>query len=158
MSDYNHIKALRYKPTDEEIKALCIEIEEWKKTKPEEAKKYCWITSNDWTEYLKEVKFPELFEKDYKNSMHKHFDIGFSDTNVRYLDLVLLDTYGKEYDDWYKARYTTLNEQEKYRKDFEEIFPSLDMSRVHLVDFCWYNCCEPDDCYEPSDDPFYKEV
>lgn len=157
MSDYEHIKALRYKPTEEEIKKLCAEIEVWKKEKPEEAEIHCWCDScDDWPDYLR-IKFKDLFFRDFSTERRNYWDIGFSETE-RYLDFVLYSDYGEESDDWYRARYLTKTEQDKYREKFEQIFPGLDMNRVHLVDFCWYNCCEPEDIYEPTDDDFNKEV
>lgn len=146
MSEYRHIKALRYKPTEEEIKKLEEELENWKNGTPEEYEEYSYIDT--WGEYL-EHKFPDLIG--YK----KRFDIGFGETE-RYLDLILLSKYGDG--EWYRTRFTTPDEQAKYRAEFEQIIPGLCMSRVHLVDFCYYDGCEPADCWAVETDPFYQEV
>ena len=39
-------------------------------------------------------------------------------------------------------------------------FPEVDMNKVHLVEFCWYNCSEAPDYYsmDKGKDPFYEEV
>lgn len=155
MSDYEHIKALRYKPTEEEIDKIYAEMQEWRMNNPD---KFSWMEADnrqDWGDYLEYVKYPDLINQE--SPFCPLFQIGFGDSE-RYLDLVLYSDYGGESGDWYKVRTTTPNEQAKYRAEFEKIFPGLDMSRVHLIDMCWYNCCEPNNCWELTDDDFNKEV
>lgn len=155
MSDYVHNKALRYKPTEEDINKIYTEMLEWRKEHPDDCR---WIHDrDDWGDYLESVKFEELFDRKYKKDVKGYFDIGFG-TSERYLDFILYSDYGEESGEWYKARYTTPNEQNKYRETFEQIFPGLDMNRVHVVDYCWYNCCEPEDCWDPEADDFNEEV
>ena len=49
----------------------------------------------------------------------------------------------------------TKNEKEKYRPIWEQILPGIDMNKVRLVEFCWYNCSEAPDYYDNLNDPFY---
>lgn len=154
MSDYEHNKALRYKPTEQDIELIGKEIEEWRINNRESAEKYSWIREkSDWPDYLECIKFPELIG--YK----KKFECSFGDTE-RYIDLMLYHDYGIENSEWYKVRYTTKTEQDRFRKDFKEIFPGLDMDRTRVVDYCYYNCCEPNDLWEvkTESDEFYKEM
>ena len=34
----------------------------------------------------------------------------------------------------------------------------VDINNFRLVDYCYYNCCEPDDYFDEQSDPFYDEV
>lgn len=153
MSDYCHVKALRYKLTEADVASLANEIETWKIVHPEQAAKYSFIHDvDDWGSYIEFIKFPRAGKKT------GYFSEGYTDADAKYLDYVLCHDYGVDSDEWYRARYTTANEQAKYKDLFKAIFQDIDMSRVHVVDYCWYNCCEPCDVYDPQEDEFYKEV
>lgn len=115
--------------------------------------------------YCKErvLRFPvdgnlEQFEETH----HTLFDYGvpgmfqIAPTCKGYIDLVLL----REFDcdgEYGKTRALTKNEQEKYRPVWEQIIPDIDMNRVRLVEFCWYNATEAPNYYDEVDDPFYTE-
>lgn len=57
-----------------------------------------------------------------------------------------------------KVRELRDSEKELYRKVFQVICPDIDMDKVRLVDYCYYNSCEPDGYYDITTDPFYKEL
>ena len=102
-----------------------------------------------------EEKFPNLF------TAHKKlpsFDTAPTDGN--FIDYKLEHTYGVDCGDWGRNRELYQEEKDKYRPIFEQIFPNIDMNKVRLVEYCWYNCCEAPDYYDDVNekDGFYKPV
>ena len=79
-------------------------------------------------------------------------------TESRFIDYILESDYGCDCGDWGRNRALSENEKEKYKKVFEQIFPSIDMNKVRLVEYCWYNCSEAPDYYDDVNDSFYDEV
>ena len=82
-------------------------------------------------------------------------------TEKSFIDYVLEDEYGAYCGDYGKVRELSENEKAKYKAIFEQVIPDVDMNKVHLVEYCWYNCSEAPDYYEVNDattDSFYKEV
>lgn len=79
-------------------------------------------------------------------------------TERLFIDFVLESDYGFDCGEWGKVRELYPQEIDKYREVFQKICPTVDMSRVRLVEFCWYNCSEAPDYYDPMEDDFYKEV
>ena len=81
-------------------------------------------------------------------------------TSEWFIDFVLEENYGDECGDWGKVRLLTEVEQAKYLPVFQKLYPEVDMNKVHLVEFCWYNCSEAPGYYsmDKDEDPFYKEV
>lgn len=109
--------------------------------------------------------FYDNLEEIIKKSMNPHnFDVevtlDISDNIHYYIDYVIDGSYGEECGDWGKVRLLTDNEKVKYYPIFSEIIPDVTMDDVHLVEYCYYNCCEPSDYYslEGELDPFYQEV
>lgn len=75
-------------------------------------------------------------------------------TVKNYIDFVL--EYDGDSDGEYgKTRALTENEKEKYRPVWEQIILGIDMNKVRLVEFCWYDCSEAPDYYDDLSDPFY---
>lgn len=115
--------------------------------------------------YCKEkvLRFPmggdlEQFEEAHSDL----FDYGtpglfqIAPTRESYIDLVL--ERESDWDGEYgKTRALTENEKKKYRPIWEKIIPGIDMSKVRLVEFCWYNATEAADYYDDVNDPFYTE-
>ena len=80
-----------------------------------------------------------------------------SPTCEPFIDYVL----DHEYDcdgDYGKVRELYDSEKEKFRPIFQKLDPDINMDYVRLVEFCWYNCGEAPDYYDPQEDPFYKEL
>lgn len=75
-----------------------------------------------------------------------------------FIDYVLEDEYGYGCGDWGKNRELYDTEKEKYKPVFEQIIPDVDMDKVRLVEYCWYNCSEAPDYYDNTNDKFYDEV
>ena len=101
-------------------------------------------------------KFGDMF---YWNSPRVgKFDV--APTTEWFIDFVLEESYGDECGEWGKVRALTANEKNKYTDVFRKINPDVDMDKVHLVEFCWYNCSEAPDYYsmDRKKDPFYEEV
>lgn len=86
------------------------------------------------------------------------FDV--APTRGWFLDFVLESDYGHECGEWGKVRALTVPEKTKFTDVFRKIYPDVDMNKVHLVEFCWYNGCEAPDYYsmDKGKDPFYEEV
>lgn len=81
-------------------------------------------------------------------------------TRGYFIDFVLEDEYGADCGEWGKVRALTVPEKTKYTAVFQKINPDVDMNKVRLVEFCWYNCSEAPDYYsmDKKHDPFYEEV
>lgn len=160
MSDYEHIKAVRYKPTEEEIDKIFEGLKEWRKQTDD----YCWIKSrDDWYDYLEDVKFELLFNRNGRDRDYFSIGYGYSyegDQTNHYVDFVLFRSYGDESGEWKRSRYLSDTEKEKWKIKFQKIFPNPDVDRLRLVDYCWYNGVEDPDVYDPEDieDDFYNEV
>ena len=73
---------------------------------------------------------------------------------------VIEEEYGADCGEWGKVRELTLDEKIKYYPVFKKLYPDVDMNKVHLVEFCWYNCSEAPGYYsmDKGKDPFYEEV
>ena len=77
-------------------------------------------------------------------------------TETGYIDFVL--SYEFDCDGEYgKTRALTANERRKYQPIWEQIIPGIDMERVRLVEFCWYDATEAPSYYSNVNDPFYTE-
>lgn len=86
----------------------------------------------------------------------KYLDIGFSDTTQRYLDLVISKIDDEDETSFYRARNLYPCERDMLAKT--GYFADFDIGDVRLVEFAWYTCSEPKDCYDPSADPFNKPI
>ena len=143
MSDYQRIKAVRYKLTKEDLEHFGVE-----------------------DTYELRDKFPEFLES-YNSLNKKYFVISDAETPI-YLDFILIDEDG--YGDYGKTRALTTKEAVKYHcilgQQFQEMDKSIgvesqwlpDIRNLRLVDFCWYNCSEAPDYFDEDEDPFYEEV
>lgn len=101
-------------------------------------------------------KFGDIF---YWNSPQVgKFDV--APTREWFIDFVLEEEYGADCGEWGKVRLLTEVEKTKYLPVFQKLNPDVDMNKVHLVEFCWYNCSEAPDYYsmDKGKDPFYDEV
>lgn len=130
MSDYCHQKVLRIPITLEELN----------------------MPESDDLRWDLEEKYSELFSY----GTPRMFQI--APTEEFFLDYVLEYDYDYDSGDWGKTRELYVSEQDKYRSIFQQILPNVDMSKVRLIEFCWYNCSEAPDYYEPVKDKFYDEV
>ena len=84
-----------------------------------------------------------------------------TDEVCAYIDYELFTSYGEECDDFGRTRALTEKEQDKYEpifKDFVKGLVDIDKTKLRLVDYCYYNCCEPQAYYDETDDSFYDEV
>jgi hypothetical protein len=86
------------------------------------------------------------------------FDV--APTEEWFIDFILEEEYGADCGEWGKVRALTANEKNKYTEVFRKINPDVDMNKVHLVEFCWYNSSEAPNYYsmDRKKDPFYEEV
>ena len=102
----------------------------------------CW----DCYDYLKE-KFGELWDK-----RPGGFDIEFTEKN-NYIDYVVdysCDSDGEWGFSWF------LNEEDikKYKPLFDKGGFEYNPNDLRKVAYCWYNCSEPPDYYDPKDITF----
>ena len=81
-------------------------------------------------------------------------------TDGNFIDYKLEHSYGEDCGDWGRNRELYQEEKDKYRPIFEQIFPNIDMNKVRLVEYCWYNCSEAPDYYDDVNekDGFYKPI
>lgn len=116
--------------------------------------------------YCKEkvLRYP-LPDVDLEEFEDAHSDVfGYGDvgrfqiapTREAYVDYVLHQEYDCD-GEYGKTRALTENEKKKYRSIWEKIIPGIDMNKVRLVEFCWYNATEAPDYYDDVNDPFYTE-
>jgi hypothetical protein len=82
----------------------------------------------------------------------------FAPTERPFIDFVLEHVYGAECGEYGKVRDLYTSEKLKYVEVFQKLNPNVNMDNVKLVEFCWYNCSEAPDYYDPMDDEFYLEV
>ena len=111
-----------------------------------------YLMEEDDAEYTLRCKYPGAV------SYHDigKFTVTYTDRGW-FLDYVL--EYESDCDgDYGKVRDLEDSEKEMYRPVFQVICPDIDMDKVRLVDYCYYNCCEPDGYYDITTDPFYKKL
>lgn len=128
MSDYVHKKVIRY-PFPQSIFDICGADN---------------VYDNKVEEYLKnktDNKFGSMSKSPY-------FDTEYTDSGNIYLDYVVDYTYGEECGDWGYATYLTEKQKDKAIQLFKDIVPAINPELFRKVDYCWYNCCEPEDVYE----------
>lgn len=133
MSDYVREKVLRLPLQQEDIDKILIKFNA----------KDLWDLYNvapDLFDYRKDRKFQK------------------APTISNFLDYVLDSDYGEDCGDWGKTRALTENEKTKYKSIFEQVLSDVDINKVRLVEFCWYNCSEAPDYYDEINDNFYYEV
>lgn len=101
-------------------------------------------------------KFGDIFY--WNGSSVGKFEV--APTEEFFIDFVLENEYGADCGEWGKVRELTVPEKVKYAPVFQKLYPQVNMSRVHLVEFCWYNCSEAPSYYsmDKNKDPFYEEV
>lgn len=106
--------------------------------------------------YKIESENPAAFNRRY--GVHeKYFEITGTD-GPTYLDYILESDWGTDVGEFAKSRALSQKEKEKYLGTFQQLIPNINMDDVRLVEYCWYNCCEPMDIYDETSDPFYEEV
>ena len=131
MSDYVRIKAVRYKPTEANLKEI----------------------NNDLLSL--EDKFPKFFN--YKRETGR-FSIEGTD-KCTYVDFLVEYEYGTSEGEHYQARTCTPGEAAIFSKLIDRLFPEsgCHMANLRVVEYAWYNGVEPEDCFEVEDD-FSKSV
>ena len=131
MSDYAHNKVIRLPITNEILKSFdCQDIDEF---------------ADGFHEFVKKV-YPEM---QHIGQDTPYFEIGYTDNYDRnYIDLVLYDSYGEECGDWAIASYLSDKEKDFFAPYFDKLGITFDPNDLRKADYCWYNCCEPPDCYD----------
>ncbi len=82
----------------------------------------------------------------------------YAPTEKPFIDFVLGHEYDSSYGEYGKTRELYPSEKLKYTEVFQRLNPEINTDKVKLVEFCWYNCSEAPDYYDPVDDDFYREV
>lgn len=93
-------------------------------------------------------KCPELYRCGNRNP---YFEIEVTDERP-YIDLVLYYSYGEECGDWERASYLSNKEKGFFASYFDKLDITFSTDYLRKVDYCWYNCSEPPDCYNVGDD------
>lgn len=133
MSDYVHKKAIRFPIIRDMIQKIGFnDIEDFIEEFDQWVKKKC----------------PELY---YCGDRIPYFEVEITDERP-YIDLVLYYSYGEECGDWEKASYLSDKEKEFFAPYFNKLDIAFEPDDLRKVDYCWYNCSEPQDCYNVDDD------
>lgn len=143
MSEYQKIKAVRYKLTKEDLEHFEV--------------------ANG---YELRDKF-ETFLDSYPRKNNIYF-VSTCAENPNFLDFILVSEEGEG--DYGRTRRLSDNERGKYYSILANQFEEMDKSigRIHrwlpdprnfrVVEFCWYNCSEAPNYFDEEGDPFYDEV
>lgn len=137
MSDYCRVKALRYKPSEKAIK-------QWGELTGEtEPYEILWALRQ---------KYKDVFSKE-------NLDIEYTYSETCYLDLRIEYDYGNESGEWGKSRKLYPEETEKFKAAIKLIDNfDAEPENMRLVEYSYYNSCEPDDYFDETTDSFYKSV
>ena len=111
-----------------------------------------YLTDDDDPDDILQSKYPGVVS--YKDA--GKFTVTYTSDGL-FLDYILEHEWDCD-GEYVKVRELRDSEKELYRKVFQLICPDIDMDKVRLVDYCYYNCCEPDGYYDITSDPFYKEL
>lgn len=133
MSDYVHKKAIRLPITEPLIRE---------------------IGFNDIEDFIEQ--FDQLVNEKCPELYHCRDRIPYFESEVTdersYIDLVLYYSYGEECGDWEKASYLSDKERDFFASYFDKLGITFETDDLRKVDYCWYNCCEPPDCYSVDND------
>lgn len=119
------------------------------------------VSKQDILEITSKYEVDYLWDLEFKINNFDYGEVGkfqVAPTCGDFIDYVLDYEYGADFGDYGKVRELTEHEKEKYKPIFYELWNGLDINKVRLVEFCWYNCCEAPDYYEIKSDKFYDEV
>lgn len=133
MSDYEHKKAIRLPITEPLIRKFGF---------------------NDMEDFIEQ--FDQLVNEKCPELYHCRDRIPYFETEVTdersYIDLVLYYSYGEECGDWEKASYLSDKEKDFFASYLDKLGIAFETDDLRKADYCWYNCCEPPDCYNVDDD------
>lgn len=150
MSDYERVKVVRFKPTEQAFLKLGI------------------LTPSDLWDL--EDKMPAVFGYEARRALERAgkpfftVDSGYNDKEHKcnyYIDCVLRRADGEDAGDWGRIRRLYPTELEKYKRLFSEALGfeiECTDDDMKLVEFCFYNGCDAPDYFDETEDPFYKEV
>ena len=103
-------------------------------------------------EYVEKHFSEDVFDP-YRRKLHT---FTFAPTESPFVDYML--EYDGDSDGKYgKVRELYNSEEDRYRDIFQQL-GTIDMDKVRLVEFCWYNATEAPDYYDIESDPFYDPV
>lgn len=122
---------------------------------PYEPQAWGWENLNpgeDSWEYVEKHFSEDVFDP-YRRKLHT---FTFAPTESPFVDYIL--EYDGDSDGEYgKVRELYNSEEDRYRDIFQQL-GTIDMDKVRLVEFCWYNATEAPDYYDLESDPFYDPV
>ena len=122
---------------------------------PYEPQEWGWRNfdpQEDSCEYVEKHFSEDVFDP-YGRKLHT---FRFAPTESPFVDYIL--EYDGDSDGEYgKVRELYNSEKDKYRNIFQQLGP-IDMDKVRLVEFCWYNATDAPDYYDIESDPFYDPV
>lgn len=108
--------------------------------------------NEDSWEYVEKHFSEDVFDP-YGRKLHT---FTFAPTERRFVDY-LLEYDGDSDGEYGKIRELYNSEEDRYRDIFQQL-GTIDMGKVRLVEFCWYNATEAPDYYDIESDPFYDPV
>ena len=122
---------------------------------PYEPQEWGWRNfdpQEDSCEYVEKHFSEDVFDP-YGRKLHT---FRFAPTESPFVDY-LLEYDGDSDGDYGKVRELYNSEKDRYRGIFQQLGP-IDMDKVRLVEFCWYNATDAPDYYDIESDPFYDPV
>ena len=124
---------------------------------PYEPQEWGWRNfdpQEDSCEYVEKHFSEDVFDP-YGRKLHT-FRFAPTESERRFVDY-LLEYDGDSDSEYGKVRELYDSEIKRYLDTFRQLGP-IDMNKVRLVEFCWYNATEAPDYYDIKSDPFYDPV
>jgi hypothetical protein len=89
----------------------------------------------------------ELLGDLWNNQKRNGFDYGITHKGT-YIDWVYYYTYGEKSGDFGFVRLLTQKELDTIKPYFDKLEINYKDEDLRIVDYCYYNCCEPTDYYD----------
>lgn len=96
---------------------------------------------------------PEEFENTMPSDLvdtKNGFSVGYTKLNC-YIDWNYFYSYGENSGDFGYSRKLTNKELKVIKPYFDKLGIGYNKEDFRLVDYCYYNCSDPSDCYELTD-------
>lgn len=136
MSCYEHNKSIRLLVTDNVLKDLDFED---------------WDALCDGFDDIVEEKYPELS----LCTRVPRLSISWSDTQ-HYIELLLYHEFDVGDGGWAIANMLSDKEAEFFVPIFNRVGLNVKAEDLRKVDYCWYNCCDPPDCFDIEDNDYVE--
>ena len=107
-------------------------------------------TPFDCEDYLEDLLGDDWY---FNNDIFSGFEIVPTTKNI-YLDYVIHHTTEDCFDEFGFSFKLSKEDIDLYKPLFDKLNIDYNVEDLRKVVYCYYNCCEPEDCYEVSDNLF----